>query len=754
MKLLNLVFCNLICQMQAKFTRILLSFFLMSLIVDQSYATHIVGGEINYRCLGNDQYELTMTVFRDCFNGIPDFDDPAHIGIFDINDNLVSTIAWNGVLDMDFTYKEELDPTLSDPCLVVPPNVCVEVTTYIDTITLPFLAGGYNIVYQRCCRNMTIANIINPDATGATYNIFITEKALLECNSSAVFKEWPPTYICVNQPLIFDHSAIDAEGDSIVYRTCVPFDGGEQTSCLPNNQQVPCFDPLQPCGPIPCPPFNPPFNPVIWNSPFHLGDMLGGVPLTIDPNTGLLTATPNIIGQFVVGICLDEFRDGELISSTRRDFQYNVGECGQTTSAFFAPEVHCEDFNVQFINGSSHADEFLWYFDYPDDLNATSTFTNPSYTYPDTGVYTVMLVAEPGNDCTDTSFQDIYLQYPTLTAVYDYEFVGCTDSLIIVVTDLSYDDFSTVVAWDWELRSSQGFLLGTSNEQHPTFTVTTTTIVTLELTVTAENGCEVFISESFPAQVFSSDILPDQIIGCLGDSVEMNPDPYLNATYEWSPPDGLSDPFSPNPKAFAETSMTYSVYVVNEFDCEIFDTTELVVIDDIPFVDAFANPDTIYIGQSSQLISTDNSNYTYEWFPAETLDDPNIFNPIANPIETTDYNVVVTDFNGCTNTATVRVVVLNPPCIEPHIFLPNAFTPNNDGENDVLRLLGNNIDEMYLTIYNRWGQKVFESNDPDKGWDGTFKGEALAPDVYGFYLQVRCFNGDDFFKKGNIALLK
>ena len=61
---------------------------------------------------------------------------------------------------------------------------------------------------------------------------------------------------------------------------------------------------------------------------------------------------------------------------------------------------------------------------------------------------------------------------------------------------------------------------------------------------------------------------------------------------------------------------------------------------------------------------------------------------------------------------------------------------------------------MYLTIYDRWGQKVFETNDPNQGWDGTFKGEALAPDVYGFYLQIKCFNGADFFKKGNIALLK
>jgi gliding motility-associated-like protein len=68
--------------------------------------------------------------------------------------------------------------------------------------------------------------------------------------------------------------------------------------------------------------------------------------------------------------------------------------------------------------------------------------------------------------------------------------------------------------------------------------------------------------------------------------------------------------------------------------------------------------------------------------------------------------------------------------------------------------MGNIIDEMYLTIYDRWGQKVFESVDQNDAWDGSFKGKALPPDVYGFYLQVKCTNGEEYFKKGNIALLK
>ncbi len=723
--------------MQAKYTRLLIILFIF-LFPFQSKATHIVGGEMTYTCLGNDLYEIELRIFRDCYNGAPGayFDNFAKIGFYNSLDSLIDTLFL--YIPFDPMLDDTLNVVLYDSCLVIPPDVCVHTTFYSDTITLPVTPGGYKLIYQRCCRNETIINIIDPLGTGATFGVNITEKALNECNSSAKFTQWPPIYICAFAPIVFDQSAIDIDGDSIVYSLCTPLDGA-----VPND-------------PEPFPADQTPPNPVVWvDPPYNLNNVLGGIPLAIDAQTGWLTALPNTVGQFVVGICLDEYRDGEFISSTRRDFQYNVGICGKTTAGIFAPEVQCHDFEVQFINGSSYADEFLWFFNYPNDLSATSTLVNPTYTYPDTGVYTIMLIAEPNNPlCRDTSIQNIYMQYPTLTAEYDYELIGCTDVTIIEVTDLSIDTFSTVESWYWELRSAQGFLLDTSIVQNPSFTISTSTIVTLELTVTSENGCADFLSQSFPIQIFSSDVIPDVMIVCLGDSVEMNPDPYLNATYVWSPPDGLSDPFSPNPLAFPDTTTIYNVYLVNDLDCEIWDTTRLIILDDIPFLEGNADPDTIYAGQSSQLTSTDDDDYSYSWFPSESLNDPTISNPLATPPETTDYTLIITNSDGCTNSIILRVVVEELSCIEPFIFLPNAFTPNNDGENDVLRLMGNIIDEMYLTIYNRWGQKVFETNDQNIGWDGSFKGEALPPDVYGYYLQVKCLNGEPFFKKGNIALLK
>jgi gliding motility-associated-like protein len=88
------------------------------------------------------------------------------------------------------------------------------------------------------------------------------------------------------------------------------------------------------------------------------------------------------------------------------------------------------------------------------------------------------------------------------------------------------------------------------------------------------------------------------------------------------------------------------------------------------------------------------------------------------------------------------------------VFVPSAFSPDNDGHNDMLRVDGNNITSMTLQIYNRWGTLVFETSDQSMGWDGTYQGADLPPDVYGYYLQCTCDGGDSALLKGNITLLR
>jgi gliding motility-associated-like protein len=104
--------------------------------------------------------------------------------------------------------------------------------------------------------------------------------------------------------------------------------------------------------------------------------------------------------------------------------------------------------------------------------------------------------------------------------------------------------------------------------------------------------------------------------------------------------------------------------------------------------------------------------------------------------------------------ASVFVVVIFPYCVEPYVFFPNAFSPNGDGENDQLKLESKIAVEVYWVIYNRWGEKLFEAFSIDDQWDGTYKGKPQAAETYGYYLKVRCDNGGELVKKGNVTLLR
>ncbi|MCB9277025.1 MAG: PKD domain-containing protein [Lewinellaceae bacterium] len=553
-------------------------------------ATHIVGGEMNYTCLGNNQYEITLTIFRDCYYGNPNawFDDPASIGVFDMNNVLLQQVL------VPLMNNDTLSPVLTSECLVVPPNVCVHTTTYRTVVTLPPIPGGYQLAYQRCCRNQTIVNITDPLDTGATYGVNISEKALQECNSNPKFQQWPPIYICVNEPIVFDQSAIDQDGDSIVYRLCTPLSGAD------------------PDIPMPQPPNNPPYEPVNWiNPPYNVSNMLngqaGGVALQIDPHTGLLTGLPNTIGQFVVGICVEEYRDGELISTTRRDFQYNVGLCGESAAAFTAPDIQCESLTVFFHNESVGATNFIWQFNDPGSSSNTSTLPNPVHTFSDTGLYTVLLIAAPGSPCEDTAVQQVYLQQNSLFAGFEYDYTSCTDSLAIAVTDLSYDTVSSLVSWIWELQPGGQ----ASQEPNPTFVVTASNNYILELTVTAANGCEKTVLQGIPARLIDAELVGDTVAVCPGDGMFLNPGFNPDYTYSWAPAPGLEVLDEPNPYVLPGQTATYTCTITDaEGFCQVVRQATVLVPEPV-WVEAPA--DTAICSQEYLLQATSNTAQQFIW---------------------------------------------------------------------------------------------------------------------------------------------
>ncbi len=104
--------------------------------------------------------------------------------------------------------------------------------------------------------------------------------------------------------------------------------------------------------------------------------------------------------------------------------------------------------------------------------------------------------------------------------------------------------------------------------------------------------------------------------------------------------------------------------------------------------------------------------------------------------------------------ASITIQVATPICDDPYIYVPNTFTPNGDQINDRLYVRGAFIDELLFIVYDRWGNQVFSTTDKNVGWDGRYKQTALGNDVFGYYLEAKCFDGQILIKRGNVTLLK
>ncbi|MEL6922495.1 MAG: PKD domain-containing protein, partial [Bacteroidota bacterium] len=590
-------------------------------------ASHIVGGELNYTCLGGNEYEITLTVYRDCFYGLADFDDPAAVGIFDGNGFYVDSLM------LPLSTIDTLIPFLSDTCLFVPEDVCVSTTTYKRVVTLPFRSSGYVLAYQRCCRNQTINNIVSPDNTGATFMVEISETALQSCNSNAKFEAWPPIFICVNEPINFSQAAIDVDGDSIVYKLCTPLSAGDSL----NNR--------------PQPPLRPPYNQVVFNEPtYTVNNMLGfGNPLTINEKTGVLTGRPTVKGQYVVGICIEEYRDGQLISTTRRDFQYNVGDCGVTKSAFTIPDLQCENLTVNFENQSENTENFIWHFNDPNNPGATSTEANPSYTYADTGRYTILLVTEPGSECVDSSYQDIYLKNATINTSFEYENIFCnTDSIELQFTDTSVDTYSTPIKWEWELSDGQS-----SSERNPVFVIDASQNLTVRLTVTSDDDCS-DVSEQV-LDINLSDLppfnLPADTLVC-GNSYTLSAGSAASVNYSWASDENFNNIISnsANLEITPDGQQTVYVRAINAIGCERTSSVNLRG----NIIDVKVEPmDFLCLGESQTITVVNNDaddNLTYQWSPlTEIASGANTATPTFQPTSVGEKTatVTVTDEFGC-----------------------------------------------------------------------------------------------------------
>lgn len=391
-------------------------------------ATHIIGGELYYNHLGGNQYSVTLRLYRDCG---PDnsnntgFDAQGQIAVFTANGAVVEEVF------VDNPGETVVPIIINDPCLSAPPSVCVRTTVYTHVFTLPPIAGGYVVSYQRCCRTPAMVNLTGQQGLTCTVTIPGTPN---QANSSARFNDLPPIALCMNQDLVFDNSATDPDGDQLVYSLCAPFQGAD------------AFDPAPMAGP-------PPYQPVNYAAGYSGTNPINSAPpIAIDPATGLLTVHPTLQGTFTVGVCVEEFRNGVLLNTARRDFMFRVVLCDATVTAVIAAQTGsqaCGGLTQSFANQSIGGQSWSWDFGDPTTTTDVSTAFAPVYTYPAPGTYTVTLIANPGAPCADTTIAD-YLVAPPI----NLSFVPALRCGPSEVTLEATGDFDVTSEFSWNLGAA------------------------------------------------------------------------------------------------------------------------------------------------------------------------------------------------------------------------------------------------------------------------------------------------------------
>jgi gliding motility-associated-like protein len=744
-----------------KFYQAILVILLFFAIVEKNFALHIIGGEMTYVCLGEDPnnpgsnlYAITMKVYRDCLGGGADFDSSpgGTQGTVTVYRG-ASTNPFIQTIILSAPVVTGINPDVdNNPCLIIPENICVQEGVYSFEVSLPIdTMMSYHLVYQRCCRNQTITNIVNPGDAGSTYTVEITPKSQTECNSSPVFNNFPPVVICVNEPMSIDHSAFDADGDQLVYEFCSPLLGGSPGNVAPNPDGAP------------------PFNEVQFVLPNYsaLNPLGVNTNVSIDVNTGQITGSPVLQGQYVVGVCVKEYRDGELLSVVQRDFQFNVAYCEPTVVADLG-EVNpgevfeffsCVDSVIAFTNESTDEQfiqEYIWEFDVPGNNPLSFSDRDVTVTFPGAGFYTGTMIINPGTDCSDTADIEV-----TIAPPINAEFVSDYDTCVagpVDFTDITALEGATVYEWHWDFDDGNE-----SDEQNPTHQYEEPGLRNVELIVTDEIGCKDTISHFvnwYPAPPLII-IEPSSYVGCPPAEISfVNLSTPIDESYDivWDFGDGgTSNEISPTYTFNTPGLFDINIEITSPIGCYKSDVfRDWIYIDSLPVADFDFYPERLsnfaptveFTNNSERAVGWD---WTFDQFGSTILKDPTFTFPDTGFME---IELIVTHLYGCQDTM-VKIIDVEPKIT---FFMPNAFTPNQDSKNEFFMAGGifRGIRDYNMKVINRWGGVVFESEDPNYGWNGRKNnvGEMSQNGVYVYFVTFTGPRGKPHEYKGFATLIR
>jgi gliding motility-associated-like protein len=706
-------------------------------------ATHLVGGDITYTCLGNNAYEVTLTVYRDCGpNSMAPFDNTGVITVY-YGDNTYVNYYHAPRLPI-----VRLPNTVNNPCLQVPPNVCTEKAEYRITINLPPDARGYTLLHQRCCRNSTINNIPLPGTWGNTFVTTIPPND--SCNSGPSFQNDPPVVLCMMDTLSHNFGAIDINGDSLYYELCVPLHGGGNNTNTTNNFQTP----------LPIPGAPPPYTPIPFLPAFNISNPLPATPnIQIDPVTGVMTGVPNAIGQYVFAVCATEYRNGVPLSTLRRDFQFNVIPCNSNVVAQIMPQdpmQRCLGRTIQFFENSINATIFSWDFGDPASGAANqSNDPNPVHTFSDTGTFIITLIANPGFPCADTTTA-VYVIRDPVDATFTYNGSPCLDNpnLRFAINFPHRVDSTAVFEWDFGPDATPRFV-STMEATGIQFSRPGVHTVFLRLSYDGCDAQHAVNVELFERPTFEID--PGPLAGCV--PFEFRPRDLSNANspiqYTWNLEPGVTSNAAEPVHTFTtlgtaqisvrlrtldgcEDSATF-FYELNLYRSPTSRFT--VTPERVSYYEAWVEVENIG-AQPGEVITT----YMGDGYSYGMLN----FNHQYRDTGWFEVTQVVMTPDGCSDSAIIPVYVAP----EVLLFVPNAFTPNGDGVNDVFSWSATGMRRFEMVIFSRWGDEVFRTDDPGAYWNGGYRnrGDIMPEGVYTWVVYARGIDDKAYSKTGTVLL--
>jgi PKD repeat protein len=605
------------------------------------YAKHIKGGEIHYQYMGpgaapnSDKYLIRLRLFISCQSTQGQLETSVDLGVFRNSDN-----SELDVLAAVLSRSEIINLSAPSPCILNPSPVCYWIREYSVIADIPKEPLGYTVIFQRCCRIDGIRNI-SPDINiGASYTCQIqgtNSIGVNGVNSNPEFNIKDTVLICQNRKFQLDYEAKDSDGDVLTYEFDPGYYGGSINNAIvtqppPPSQLVTLdyatgFSGTQPLGP--------------------------GV--TINRTSGLISGLAPASGDYVVCVLVKEFRKGIELSEHRKDFIIHVDDKCDFPSADLEPSyITCDGFNFSFANESPPSpliNSYFWSFGVNGVNTATTSQQTPTFTFPDTGTYTVKLVVNRGELCTDSA--------TTQMKVYPGFFPGFTSLGSCLLNPVKFTDttktrYGLVSSWEWNF-GDETTNADTSNIKDPSWKYSDTGVKKVQFIVSNSKGCLDTVTQNIQLTDKPPISFPfrDTLI-CSIDTLQLHAQGFGN--FSWSPTGSMLNSNTANPLVFPKTTTVYTA-TLDQSGCINSDSVKVRVVDRVTLYPG--NDSTICLGDTATLNPSGDGLY-FVWTPTASLNLPTAKNPKATPAETTTYTVVAS-IGKCNTTGNVTLRTIPYP---------------------------------------------------------------------------------------------